>query len=51
MVMMYMNIIKNLIKNKSIKSMKETLNSLFVDSNASKDDDDLFFHAQSRIPT
>lgn len=41
MVMMYMNIIKNLIKNKSIKSMKETLNSLFVDSNASKDDDDL----------
>lgn len=38
MVMKYMSIIKNLFKNKNVK-MKETLNGLFVDIFASKNND------------
>lgn len=34
-----MKLLKMLNKNKSIKSMKDCLNGLFVDINASKDDD------------
>ena len=39
MVMVFMNILERLQKNKSITSMKNSLNGLFVDINAPTDED------------